>query len=47
MKKLNIEELKRIKGGVSQGVILGITAIVIFLIGTFVGYENPEECNVK
>ena len=47
MKPLEKEELRKIRGGISEGAILGITAIVVFLLGALVGYENPGECNVK
>lgn len=47
MKELNKEQLMNIKGGISEAAILGITALVIFILGAFVGFENPGECNVK
>ena len=32
-------------GGLSWGIIAGITAAVVYLIGCFSGYTNPTRCN--
>ena len=47
MKEVNRELLKTVTGGISEGAVIGIAALVIFLIGTFVGYSNPVGCNNK
>lgn len=47
MKIINKEEQKKIKGGISEGTVILISAAVIFILGIFTGYTNPKECNVK
>ena len=43
--KLNQEELKQINGGANWAVITGIAAAIVYLIGCFSGYTNPNKCN--
>lgn len=43
--ELNQEELKQINGGANWAVITGIAAAVVYLIGCFSGYTNPNKCN--
>ena len=43
--ELTSRELKEIDGGVSWGLITGIAAAVVYLIGCFSGYTNPSKCN--
>lgn len=46
MKKLNIEEMKKVEGGASVALIGTIVGTVIaFLVGVFNGYANPQKCN--
>lgn len=46
MKRLNNEELKQIEGGgIKIGLVLGIGAIITFLIGVADGYMRPLKCN--
>lgn len=32
-------------GGVSWGIVAGIAAAVVYVIGFFSGYTNPTRCN--
>lgn len=46
MIKLNNEELKKVEGGgIKIGLIVGIGAIITFLIGVADGYMRPLKCN--
>lgn len=46
MNKLNDKELVNIKGGgISIGVVIGISALVVFVVGVIDGFVNPEKCN--
>ena len=46
MQKLSKEEMMNIKGGgISVWVILGIGALVTFLVGVIDGIVNPLDCN--
>ena len=43
---MNNEELIKIEGGVSKGIVLGAAGVIIsFLIGVFDGYYRPLACN--
>lgn len=44
MKKLKIEELKNIKGGVSGWLIAGISAAIVFIAGILDGIARPKKC---
>ncbi len=45
MKKLNLYELKNIKGEGSAGwIVAGIIAGITFIIGIFDGYTRPFRC---
>ena len=44
--ELTQKEMYQVKGGgVSWGVLAGIAAAVVYLIGCFSGYTNPTRCN--
>jgi len=45
MKKLNKEELEKIKGGIGFWGVAGIISIAIFVIGVFDGIARPLKCN--
>lgn len=45
MKKLNNEELEKIKGGISFWGVAGIISAAIFVIGVFDGIARPLRCN--
>lgn len=48
MHELSSNELLNVNGGgISFGLVAGIATAVIFLIGVFHGFVNPEECNIK
>lgn len=47
MEKISNDVAKNIKGGISEGAVLLITAAVVFVLGIFTGYTNPLECNNK
>ena len=45
---LTKEEMYEIDGGgVNIGVIVGICAGVVYIIGVLSGYTNPNKCNNK
>ncbi len=45
MKRLELNELKNIKGGASVGwVIAGIIAGITFVVGVLDGYARPFKC---
>lgn len=45
MRKLTNNELKNIKGKeASLGLVIGISALVAFLVGVISGITNPEPC---
>ena len=43
--KLTNEEMYNVEGGASWGIIAGIAAAVVYLIGCLSGYTNPSKCN--
>lgn len=45
--ELTEQKLKEIDGGASWGLITGIAAAIVYLIGCFSGYTNPNKCNNK
>ena len=45
MKKLDKNELKEIKGGISFWGVAGIIAGAIFIVGFFDGLTRPLKCN--
>lgn len=47
MKIIDKNELKEVKGGISEGAVILISAAVVFILGIFTGYSNPVECNNK
>ena len=42
--ELSQKEMYHVEGGVSWGLIAGIAAAVIYVIGCFSGYTNPSRC---
>lgn len=47
MKRIDEKELKEIRGGISSGAVVLISAAVVFILGIFTGYSNPVGCNTK
>lgn len=46
MKLLTKEEQQEVTGGAISGwTIAGIAAGIVFILGCFSGYTNPEKCN--
>lgn len=44
--ELRKEEMSQIDGGaISWGVVAGIGAGIVYLIGIISGYTNPSKCN--
>ena len=43
--ELTKKELYEIEGGASWGIIAGVAAAVIYVIGCFSGYTNPSRCS--
>ena len=44
MKELKIEELNQVNGG-GWGLCISLGAALVFIIGFFGGYTNPQKCN--
>ena len=42
--ELSQKEMYNVDGGASWGIIAGIAAAVIYVIGCFSGYTNPSRC---
>ena len=42
--ELSQKEMYTVEGGASWGIIAGIAAAVIYVIGCFSGYTNPSRC---
>lgn len=45
MNLLNEVELTKVSGGISVAVVIGIGAIIVFVIGILDGFVNPNSCN--
>ena len=43
--ELTQKEMYKVSGGVSWGVLAGIAAAVVYVIGCFSGYTNPNKCS--
>lgn len=43
--ELTTKQMNEIDGGVSWTLLTGIAAAVVYLIGCFSGYTNPDKCN--
>ena len=44
MKRINNNELKKINGGISVGVVIVVSALISFVAGIISGIANPEPC---
>ena len=42
--ELSQKEMYNVEGGASWGIIAGIAAAIIYVIGCFSGYTNPSRC---
>lgn len=43
--ELTNKEMYQVTGGVNWGIIAGIAAAVVYIIGCFSGYSNPTKCS--
>ena len=43
--ELTEKQMQKVDGGVSLGVVSGIAAAVVFVVGFLSGYTNPSRCN--
>lgn len=43
--ELNNYEMSQVSGGVAWGVVAGIAAALVYIVGCFSGYTNPSRCN--
>ncbi|MGN1358041.1 MAG: class IIb bacteriocin, lactobin A/cerein 7B family [Bacilli bacterium] len=43
--ELSENQMYEINGGVAWGVIAGIAAALVYIVGCFSGYTNPTRCN--
>lgn len=42
--ELNEKQMTEVPGGVSWRLVSGIASAIVFLIGLFSGYTNPNRC---
>ena len=45
MEKVELEDLKKIEGGISIWGAIGIGSAVVFIIGVIDGFFRPLKCN--
>ena len=43
--ELNEKQMYQIDGGAGWGIVAGIAAAVVFVVGFFSGYSNPSRCS--
>ena len=43
--ELTEKQMKKVNGGANWGLISGIAAAVVFVVGFFSGYTNPSRCS--
>jgi lactobin A/cerein 7B family class IIb bacteriocin len=43
--ELTDKQMKKIDGGVNWGIVSGIAAAVVFVVGLISGYTNPSKCH--
>lgn len=43
--ELNEKQMHQVDGGASWGVVAGIAAALVFVVGFFSGYTNPSRCS--
>ena len=43
--ELNETQMYQVDGGASVGIIAGVAAAIVFVIGFFSGYTNPSRCS--
>ena len=43
--ELTEREMHEISGGISWGIVAGIAAALVYVVGCFSGYTNPNRCN--
>lgn len=43
--ELTEKQMHQIDGGANWGIIAGVAAAVVFVVGFFSGYTNPSKCS--
>ena len=43
--ELSEKQMHEVSGGVSWGIIAGIAAAIVYVIGVISGYTNPSKCS--
>lgn len=43
--ELTNKEMYEVNGGVSWGIIAAFASALVFVVGCFSGYTNPNRCN--
>lgn len=43
--ELTQKEMYQVEGGANWGVLAGIAAAIVYIVGCFSGYTNPTKCN--
>ena len=43
--ELSEKEMYEVNGGISWGIVAGISAAIVYMIGVVSGYTNPSKCS--
>mgnify|MGYP000584505847 FL=1 len=43
--ELNEKEMYQVNGGIVWGVVAGLAAALVYIVGCFSGYTNPSRCS--
>ncbi|MBQ8219219.1 MAG: class IIb bacteriocin, lactobin A/cerein 7B family [Bacilli bacterium] len=43
--ELTERQMYEVNGGISWGIVAGIAAAIVYIVGCLSGYTNPNRCN--
>lgn len=43
--ELNEKEMYQVNGGIAWGIVAGLAAALVYIVGCFSGYTNPSRCS--
>ena len=43
--ELTEKQMNQVEGGVSWSIVAGVASAIVFIIGFFSGYTNPNRCS--
>jgi len=43
--ELTEKQMYEVNGGISWGIVAGIAAAIVYIVGCLSGYTNPNRCN--